>query len=358
MTDLYSASASRMARNLLEASEYVKSNDGAMLIFLHRSVDGDCVGSACGMCKVLRDLGVNAYVAMPEHLPKDMEFMGVEDLLFNIFDGEDKEVSEFRSNGTIYGKPYIQALSVDISEPGRMGCCGEFFSGIDKKLTIDHHASITMRGDNMWVEPDASSAAELCFYVTEKIAEQLGKELDEVLSSLAAQCFMTGIVTDTGRFTYKNTRPETLDTAGKLMLHGGDITSVSYNLFDRKALYKFRVSAEARMRVKLYADGKLAITTVPMSLFDKHEALPDAVDDVVSAMRDIEGVEVAIVLRELSTGEIRANVRSVSEFDSAAFAANYGGGGHVRAAGFTVNDPSISIEDLAEDVIKKAAALL
>lgn len=358
MLDRYALPAAKMAANILEYKDRLKELDGAMLIFLHRSVDGDCVGSACGMCKVLRDLGVNCYVAMPESLPKDMEFMGVEDLLFNIYNEDLDEIHEFKDKGTIYGKPYIQALSVDISEPGRMGCCGEYFESCKDKLIIDHHASITMRGDNMWIEPDASSAAELCFYASCKIAESLGMPEDKVISPLAAQCFMTGIVTDTGRFTYKNTRPETLDSAGKLMELGGDITSVSYNLFDRKALYKFRVSAEARMRVKLYCEGRLAITTVPRSLFDKHEALPDAVDDVVSAMRDIEGVEVAIVLRELSTGEIRANVRSVSYFDSAAFASLYGGGGHLRAAGFTVKDGSGTIDDLAGDVIRRASELL
>ncbi|MCR4688757.1 MAG: DHH family phosphoesterase [Saccharofermentans sp.] len=358
MKELYAMPALRMAGKILEAAANVKNKDGAMLIFLHRSVDGDCVGSACGMCSVLRTLGVNCYVAMPEMLPADMSFMGIEDLLLNLYDESNGLMAELRANGRIYGKPYVQALSVDISESNRMGTCGEFFDMAEDKLIIDHHASITMRADNMWIEPDASSAAELCFYVTAKIAELKGIALDMVLTPIAAQCFMTGLVTDTGRFTYKNTKPETLESAGVLMQHGGDITSVSYNLFDRKALYKFRVSAEARMRVKIYADGKLAITTVPRALFDKHEALPDAVDDVVSAMRDIEGVETAIVLRELSTGEIRANVRSVSTFDSAAFAALYGGGGHIRAAGFTVKDYEGGIEDLAEDVIKKASELL
>ena len=196
--------------------------------------------------------------------------------------------------------------------------------------------------------PEASSACELCFYVSCKIAEIMGKERSEVIAPLAARCLMAGMVTDTGRFTYKNTHSETLTSAGELMELGADVSSVCYNLFDRKKKAKFMLSAEARSRVEFYADGRFAFVTVPYELFVKHGAGPDGVDDVVSSMRDIDGVEVAIVLRELESGEIRANIRSQDYFDSAAFAEVYGGGGHVRASGFTVRGRDLN--ELAEDV--------
>ena len=82
---------------------------------------------------------------------------------------------------------------------------------------------------------------------------------------------------------------------------------------------------------------------------------PDGVDDVVSAMRDIDGVELAIVLRELENGEIRGNVRSQEYFDCSTFAAGFGGGGHVRAAGFNASG---DINELAEEVIKRVQATL
>ena len=77
----------------------------------------------------------------------------------------------------------------------------------------------------------------------------------------------------------------------------------------------------------------------------------DGVDDVVSAMRDIDGVELAIVLRELESGEIRGNIRSQDYFDCSKFAEIYGGGGHLRAAGFTAKN--IEIYKLAEEIVSK-----
>ena len=167
---------------------------------------------------------------------------------------------------------------------------------------------------------------------------------------------MAGIVTDTGRFTYKNTHPETLTAAGELMELGAGISEVCFNLFDRKKKSKFMLSAIARSRVQFYAGGKLAVTVVPHELFEQCGAGDDGVDDVVSAMRDIDGVELAIVLRELGDGEIRANIRSCDVFNSAAFAENFGGGGHVRAAGFTLHNVDLNV--LAEEVIGKATELL
>ena len=347
MKDSYTEGAARTARNLIDAVSNVNAQGGAILIFLHKSVDGDCIGSACGLCAVLRTIGADAYVMMPEELPENMSFLNVEGLLFHPL-ADTPEAAAFMSDKMIDGKPFMLAVAVDCAEGSRMGGCGEFFDSCKDNIIIDHHASVVDRADNMWIVPEASSACELCFYVSCKIAEQLGKERSEVIIPLAARCFMAGMVTDTGRFTYKNTHSETLTAAGELMELGADVSSVCYNLFDRKKKAKFMLSAEARSNVQFYADGKFAFVTVPYEDFVKHGAGPDGVDDVVSSMRDVDGVEVAIVLRELAGGEIRANIRSKNDFDSAAFAEHYGGGGHIRAAGFTIKGGNLAL--LAEDV--------
>ena len=107
--------------------------------------------------------------------------------------------------------------------------------------------------------------------------------------------------------------------------------------------------------MRFFCDDKFAITVVPYDQFVYYGAGPDGVDDVVSAMRDIDGVELAIVLRELENGEIRGNIRSQAYFDCSKFAAGFGGGGHVRAAGFNASG---DINELAEEIIKKVQASL
>jgi phosphoesterase RecJ-like protein len=191
----------------------------------------------------------------------------------------------------------------------------------------------------------------MVFYCAQALSERTGRPLEELVDKRTACCLMAGMVTDTGRFTYTNTRPETLTTAGSIMELGGNITDVCYNLFDRKTKQKFRLSAKARLEVQFYYDDKFAMTVVPYSQFVEYNAGPDGVDDVVSAMRDIDGVELAIVLRELESGEIRGNIRSQDYFDCSKFAEIYGGGGHLRAAGFTAKN--IDIYKLAEEIVSK-----
>ena len=226
-------------------------------------------------------------------------------------------------------------------------------------VVLDHHrqgAEVIENATLSYVEPYASSACEMVFYGACQMSYRTGKELKDILHPNAAKAVLAGIVTDTGRFTFKNTRPETLEAAGMLIDLGGDISEVCYNLFDRKTKQKFLLSAKARTEVQFYCDDKFALTVVPYSQFVEYGAGPDGVDDVVSAMRDIDGVELAIVLRQLESGEIRGNVRSQEYFDCSKFAEGFGGGGHVRAAGFTIKNGDVN--EVAEDVIKRVQAAL
>ncbi|MCR4670652.1 MAG: bifunctional oligoribonuclease/PAP phosphatase NrnA [Saccharofermentans sp.] len=346
--DKYLADAKRMAEHFIAAAAKLKENGETALIFPHRSVDGDCVGSACGLCSVLRALGADAYVAMPEKLPEDMSFLGIEDLLFFPWN-----VPSFEEDRLVEGKPYGAAYAVDCSEGNRMGDCGKYFDMFDEHLIVDHHQSVLVRNDNIWVMPEASSASELCFYVAIAIEEITGKD---VIDQRAAECFMAGIVTDTGRFTYTNTNPETLVAAGILMARGANINDVSYNLFDRVKVGNYRISAAARLTTKFFADGKIAVTFVPRELFDEYGADAQGVDDVVAAMRDIDGVELAMMLRTLENGSIRGNLRSKSYFDCSKLASKFGGGGHAKASGFTVT--GIDLTELADQVLEEALKMI
>ena len=355
MRERYKEGSSRSAKNILSVVERTRENNEVILVFLHRSVDGDCVGSSSGIVSMIRALGGDAYVAIPEDLPENMSFLKIDELFFH--PNSDSELArEFRAQGTIGGKKVGAAIATDCSEGSRMGLCGEIFDSIEPKIVIDHHASVTSRSDNLWIDPDASSACEMVFYVAEQISLMTGKEMREILCPNAAKAVLAGIVTDTGRYTFKNTHPETLESSGLLIDLGGDISEVCYNLFDRKTKQKFLLSAKARSEVQFYCDEKFALTVVPYEQFKQYGAGPDGVDDVVSAMRDIDGVELAIVLRQLETGEVRGNIRSQEYFDCSKFAEGFGGGGHVRAAGFTVKEGDIN--EIAEEVIKRVKEAL
>ena len=342
--ELYGKDAERMAGNIIRAADDAKKSGKKVLVFLHKSVDGDCVGSSCALVSVLRLLGADSYVASPEEFPHNMSFLGVDDLVLHHEDIKGISGDDFT------------AISVDCTESTRMGICGEIFARKEETLSIDHHEVIGLRDELKWIEPEASSACEMVFYVSIKIAELLNRPVSEILDRRAAACLMAGIVTDTGRFTYTNTRPETLEAAGELMELGGDITEVCYNLFDRKKREEFLVSNNACIETEFFCGGKFAMSVVPLEMFRRFGATSDDVSDVVSRLRDIDGVELAIVLRETEEHRVRANLRSKSFFDCSVFATQYNGGGHKKAAGFTVEGKDIF--DIRKDVLERVEKLL
>ena len=339
-----------MAKIIIEKVDDLKKTDGAFLVFPHKSVDGDCVGSSCAVVSLIRNLGGNAWVCMPEELPSNMSFLGVEDLLF--YPGEDF----LKGDMTVHGKHYEIAFSVDCSEGHRMGETGGIFEYYEDSLDIDHHEVAHLSTPLKWIDPGASSACEMVFYVASLAAEYAGRALSDIIDSRSAKCLMAGIVTDTGRFTYTNTKPETLESAGVLMELGGNITEVCYNLFDLKTPSEFAISSAACSAAKFYCDGRLAIVTVDSQMFEKYQANHDEISDVVSRLRDVGGVEFACVLRETDKDTIRGNLRSKTEFDCSVFAERYGGGGHKRAAGFTVKGRDIN--ELAQEIVREASEYL
>lgn len=312
--------------------------------FVHKSVDGDCIGSACGTAEVLRNLGARARVLIGEELPYTMEFMKLNTLVCNA-----KDVDP-----SIGPDDYIP-FATDCCESHRMGEeCGRYFDEGINPIIIDHHISVNIKGDRVWINGDSSSASELCYYVALILEERAGRPL---IDERAAVCFLTGIVTDTGRFTYTNTEADTLICAGELMQLGGNISEICYNLFDRHTKENFDLITYLRSKAELYADGKISMVTVVRSDFEKYGADDNAIDVLPTALRNIDGVELSIVLRE-KEDVIRCNLRSQEYFDCSIFAMSFGGGGHKRAAGFSLPRDTYKIEDVAQMVVERAKGFL
>ena len=327
------------------AKEFIKRLDacnGPVYIFGHKNVDGDCIGASCGLCEVLRNLGYESKVLIGEDLPEYMDYLSVSDYLIRVNEGDNYTPS--------------LAIATDCAEGHRMGITGKFFEECDNKLVVDHHASVTIDADNYWIVPDASSASELTYYLSQELCRLKGRDEKEVITKNAAILFLTGIVTDTGRFAYTNTNPETLEVSGELTRLGATISPIMFNCFDRKSQGKLKITSLACLKAQYAYDGKIATSIVTDEMYEECGAGLNDISEVVSRLRDVEGVVVAIVLRQADNGQVRVNVRSHAPFDSSKFAEEFGGGGHVRAAGCTVNGKDIF--ELREEMVKRAIELL
>jgi len=333
-------SAAAIAEHLLQ----MKLSSKEVQIFPHVRVDGDCLGSSAAMAMALNKLGIQAKVYMDEPVPERLEFIGLAPTLFEIFD-HDKLDEYFDLQGI--------AMAVDCSEAARMGRSGSLFAHASACLVIDHHISSGTSAGLRYVNPKASAAAELVLEIIHILENLTGSKL---LDAQVSNCLMVGLQSDTGRFSYQNTTPKTFRAAAELLENGANVYINAYNLFDVTNVERMRLTSLALSSAKFYFGGKLALTQVTQDMIRECKASEDASDGLAASLRDIKGVIVSFAVRETADGEIRVNIRSHDPFDSAAFAAGFNGGGHHRAAGFSIMD--MSILDASKTIIEKAGEVI
>ncbi|MEI8199433.1 MAG: DHH family phosphoesterase [Eubacteriales bacterium] len=333
-------SAAAIAGQLLLMTSSLKE----VQIFPHVRVDGDCLGSSAAMAMALKLLGIRARIYMDEPIPERLEFVGIEPALLEIFD--QNRLDEYIGQQGI-------AMAVDCSEAARMGRSGSLFAHASASLVIDHHISSGLSAGLRYVDPKAAAAAELVLEIIHVLERMTGKKL---LDADVSNCLMVGLQSDTGRFSYQNTTPKTFRAAAELLENGANVYINAYNLYDVTNVERMRLTSLALSSAKFYFGGRLALTLVTQDMIRECKASEDASDGLAASLRDIKGVIVAFAVRETADGEIRVNIRSHDPFDSAAFAAGFNGGGHHRAAGFSILD--MSILEVSKLIIEKAGEVI
>ena len=192
-------------------------------------------------------------------------------------------------------------------------------------LNIDHHPDNRRYGTENWIDPAAAATGEMVF----DLIRALGRP---VTPEIALNLF-TAVHTDTGSFRYSNTTPRTFRIAAELAAAGADPSLVSDRLYQRRAPGALTTLGLVLSRVRLNDDGRVAWLTVPRGLCS--EAFL-AAEDLVTYPRSIEGVEVAVLLREEADGVIKASLRGKGRVPVNRIAHQFGGGGHENAAGCTL----------------------
>ena len=281
--------------------------------------DGDGLGSEVGLVHLLRAQGVNAVVTNPTPTPERYEF------LFRDLPGVDKTqeaVKELRRADLI--------LVLDIAEVGRLGMLSQTVQ--ERGVTVacgDHHVSQGHLPDGpRYVDPEASATGELIF----QIAQANGWPL----TPLAARALYVAILTDTGGFRFSNTRPATLRTAAALLEVGLDPEQIYLDVYASAPEGRARLLAETLQTLVVEHEHGLAWVTVPPGALERLGATADDLDGIVEVPRSINGVRMALLFREIAAGRVKVSLRSVGTVDVAAFANPFGGGGHTKASGLSM----------------------
>jgi phosphoesterase RecJ-like protein len=303
----------------------------SVLIGSHLNPDGDALGSSLALSHYLWSQGIKNEVLNHHRPPHNLKFL--------------PGVSKIRQEPIHEG--HDLGIIVDLDAVHRLGNMAQYFESIPHLIVIDHHVPIESPGDLRIVDTKAAATALiLC---------RLFDQLEATITPEMATCLLTGIVTDTGSFRFRNTSPESLVWAANLIQAGGDINRVCEEVFQRKPLSSVRLLGHMLDRMELDCDDKLAFGTISVHDFDYAQATDEDTEGFVNELLSIETVEIAALFREVRPLKVRVSLRSRADFDVAGVAQEVGGGGHRNAAGCSFD---MTLEEAVEVLIPRLRACL
>ena len=272
----------------------------------HVRPDGDCMGSCMSLYNYLKknrpDLDVRVF----------LEFV---DKKFNIIENTDQIIT------TGYdGTKFDLFISLDTASLDRLGLNWPFYENAKRTACIDHHASNDGYADYNYILPKASSASEVLYDLLD----------EELIDKSIAEPMYMGIAHDSGVFRFQSTTPKTMRIAA-------NVNMILEETFFRKTYNQMMVTAKIQSEAVLALDGKCIYGYCTSEMMEEYGVTTKDLDAVVASIRNVDGVEVAMFLYQLSEDSYKVSLRSKNYVDVSKIAVENGGGGHVRAAGAEIH---------------------
>lgn len=308
---------------LAETGELLKKAE-KMVIVSHISPDGDTLGSSLALMHALRSLGKEVIMSVDDDIPAVYSFLpGI------------REYRRFTEGERIEADLLIV---IDASSADRAGNAMDVVQA-SSVLNIDHHKTNTYFADYLYLDSYAAATAEIIY--------SLLQEMDIAISTDIAVCIYEGLYTDTGSFKYSNTTSRTLSIASALLTYGVNPSLISDNM-EVKSRSQVEMLGKVLETLTFLRDGKIAYVEVAPELYDYNVDT----DTFVSYPRYIEGVEVALLFKQVEENLTRVSFRS-KQVDVAKIALSFGGGGHQKASGCSIHAPLKEAESIVLPVVEE-----
>ncbi|MDP6530028.1 MAG: bifunctional oligoribonuclease/PAP phosphatase NrnA [Gemmatimonadota bacterium] len=315
-----------MTRKVLE---FVQEYDG-FRILAHRDPDGDSLGSQLGLANILRATNKSCEVLVHGPLPASYDFLpGVDQVL-------ESPAGRMPDGHAV--------IVLDSTSPERLGPLQSAVEEGVPLLNIDHHPDNTRFGNVAWVDPTAAATAQL-------IAE-LASAASLPVSPGAAFCLYTGLLTDTGRFTFSNTDARALEVAAGLVRHGADPRGIATQIYERLPAAGVRLLGKALDSLEVTGDGRVGVLLVTRKMLAETGASTQDSEGFATFARSIRGVRVGLFLRETVEGDVKVSFRSNEGVQIDGLAGRFGGGGHAAAAGARIPGPIEEAKEVLLQAIK------
>lgn len=307
---------------MIEKAAEIVRNGQRFLVACHRRPDADSLGSALGLIRLLRSIGKQATLYMPEKIPESLLFL---------MDGEPSLAVV--PEGASYDATFIMDIAAKALIP--KGLPSSDVAG--PLVVIDHHHAHDDIGDVVVRDTSAAATGE----VVVRLLQELGVE--EIPEGAATPIY-AAIVSDTGGFRYSTTRPSTLRLGARLLEEGADPWQVAYQLFERWEPARLRLLSSIIATLETAFDGRVAIMRVTREMLGICGANDDMVEGMVNYARRVEGAEIGALLWEWEVEdangthvETKISLRSSGDADVSVIAAALQGGGHRAAAATQLN---------------------
>ena len=282
----------------------------------HVRPDGDCAGSCLGLSLYLKKLFPEKEVKVFLEKPAD---------IFSCIKGFSEIV--VLEEGMPKVEPFDVYFALD-ARKDRLGAAEKFFEEAETTVNIDHHVSNAEGcGTYNYVYPEASSTCELVYELVE----------EEMLDADIAAALYIGIVHDTGVFRYSCTSPKTMQAAAKLIGTGIDFPKLIEETFYEKTYVQNQIMGRALLESMLIMDGRCIVSYIDKKTMDFYQVTSKDFEGIVSQIKLTKGTDCAVFMYEIRTLEYKVSLRSTDKVNVAKVAEMFGGGGHVRAAGCTMN---------------------
>ncbi len=286
-----------------------------LLLCLHTKPDGDAVGSNLAMALALGRAGKDVLVVSADPLPDIYGFL--------------PGAKGIRPWSAAEGRTFDAVLTLDLAEMARAQAPFELHHYAPLVINVDHHLTNPLFGEVNLVDPLASAVGELVMDLLDGMHLVIDKEI--------ALCLYVAISTDTGRFSFDSTSPETHRKTARLLEAGVEPGEVSTAVYESLPLATLRLLGLALSTLRVHHGGQVAVMRLESTAMASLglEGRDGESFEIVSFARSVKGALVGALLRD-EAGQVRISLRSRPGVDVSQVAHDLGGGGHPQAAGITL----------------------
>lgn len=312
-----------LERSLQEATQLLQGAQ-RIAVLAHVNPDADAIGSVIGLTCGLRELDKEVVPALSDPVPDYARFLHGSDAIRSYLVPDSFDVYVFADSAGIERVGDLYAR-----DPGRFERAAV--------LNVDHHRTNPRFGTVNYVDPTASSTAELSY----RLLRALGAPINEA----TANALLFGIIGDTGSFQNGATTSSAMETAAELVKLGADSQRIAFQLFDCKSFTGARLWGRVVSTIELDRRRRIVFAYMSQQMLREEHAKVDEIEGVAEYLRGVEEAEVVMLLKEREDGSVRVSMRSRPEVDVSAIATVLGGGGHRQAAGCTLPGPFSSTKE-------------